>query len=179
MERSAVTVIAGDNELTDVRSYLLSELRALALANENALECQVIKDDCGRTTNGKRSWKQWVIVQAEVRLDLGRKFISKVKKPTPQKRQMTVGPCSLFFAPPVIQRLQKLSLLFGTLPRQFAVSAENERISWIREQDIEASQFTAARGTLEKKGISRGKSLIEPAQLIRTEVPRQDLSQML
>lgn len=150
-------------EMLEICQYLALESRAIAFANEYAVKRQVIENNCGRTPNRERSRQQRVLVQAQVWLDFGCKFVAQIEKPASLKRQMTFGVDCLLFAPPVIQRFEELCLLVRAPSRQVAVFAQYQGVSRKSEQDVESAQFTALRGTLEQEGISRRMQLIEPS----------------
>lgn len=64
-------------------------------------------------------------------------------------------------------------------PAKAAIGLQRESLARKSEQNIEATQLPALRGALQQEWITFGPGLIEPAQLTRSRVPWQQLSQML
>ena len=142
-----------------------------------AAPCVVIVNDSDRTTNGKRDRQYRIIVQREAWFDLRSEFVTQIQEPTARKWQCRIRRRHAFLGPPFVKRRKKTTLCLAGSAGELARFFETEHVARKTEQYIEAPEFTAMRGALQKKWIAVREFLIEHAQLIRAA--EQNLSQML
>ena len=95
-------------------------------------------------THCERSREPRVCREIQPRLDFAGEFVTQVEKPATLERQTARLEPDFFFAPALIERIEKANPWLG-----------NQRFTGRREQDVVAPQRAAGRGALQQEGITR------------------------
>ena len=139
----------------------------IPLGDEPGLPVNMVVNDGGRASNGKRSRQHAVGRQVEHGLDFRGQFVAEIQEPAAVKRQLR-HPAGAFVAlPPVVERCKE-SLCCVLVPTtQLAVSAQHERLARAGEQDVVAPQRRPRRRALQQERVTLRQQPVETKQIDR------------